>query len=271
VDGRDERISGLLGAARGRWLALAGVLAVALALGACGSAKTVAPPSGSGPASGPPSSTASGASTAGTLTASMRTKRYCEVLLVQLVNGKASAEVYNSYPLNDCPAEQWTALDANAIAAREGVPRAVLNGPRYWLMDRVEKAASADRVTKDFGGIAMIREASVTVGSLADGAKPYTPHNVNRSTVFTFDAGRTVYELTGADGSTYVMQTWSQQVDPKLAEGDLAGLATRLHLPAGWSYRSRTLTSPLRVVTTTTDAKVLQDDLMNSYSLETGT
>ena len=45
---------------------------------------------------------------------------------------------------------------------------------------------------------------------------------------------------------------------------------TRLHLPAGWSYASRTLTAPLRVDTTSTTAKVVQDDLKNSYSMETG-
>ena len=43
------------------------------------------------------------------------------------------------------------------------------------------------------------------------------------------------------------MQTWSQTVDPALSLGDLAGLASRLTLPAGWSYRTRTPESPLRV------------------------
>ena len=41
-------------------------------------------------------------------------------------------------------------------------------------------------------------------------------------------------------------------------------------LPEGWTYRTRTLRKPLRVVTTTTKAAVLQDDLGNSYSRQTG-
>jgi len=201
---------------------------------------------------------------------SMRAKRYCEVLLVHIVNGQASADVYNSYPLNPCPAEQWTKLDAHAIAKAEGVTLAVLNGPRYWLMDGVEKQGGAATLPKKtFGGIAMYRQASLAIGPLADAAKPYLPHEVNRATVFTFDTGHQVYELTTPDGPTYVMQTWSQQKDPKLAEADLAGLGARLHLPAGWTYRTRTLDAPLRVVTTTTPAEVLQDDLGNSYSQET--
>src|SRR5690349_5234147 len=80
------------------------------------------------------------ASSASTATATgMRGKRYCEVLLVTLTDGNASAEVFNSYPLNDCPAAQWQALDAATIAKENQVPLAVLNGPRYWLQDRVEK------------------------------------------------------------------------------------------------------------------------------------
>lgn len=87
--------------------------------------------------------------------------------------------------------------------------------------------------------------------------------------MLTFDAGRAVYELTASDGTVFVMQTWSQQKDPELSEADLAGLGSRLELPDGWTYDSRVLDAPLRVVTTTTPAKVLQDDLGNSYSQHT--
>ena len=65
------------------------------------------------------------------------------------------------------------------------------------------------------------------------------------------------------------MQTWSQIKDPTLTEADLAGLATKLTLPAGWNYRVRTLTAPLVVATESNAAQVLQDNLENSYSMET--
>ena len=64
------------------------------------------------------------------------------------------------------------------------------------------------------------------------------------------------------------MQTYSQVVDPNLTLDDLPGLASRLKLPDGWRYETRTLTEPLVVDTTTRDANVLQDDLTNSYSLQ---
>lgn len=216
-----------------------------------------------------PDTTAAPTSTVDPRTVDMRGLRYCEVLLVGIVDGAAVADVYNSYPMNDCPAEQWKALDAATIASDESAVLAVLNGPRYWLMNRIEKAPSPDQISKTFGGIEMVRRATVEVGDLKEAAVPYTPHAVNRATVFVFDPGMKVYELTDPDGVTYVMQTYSQQIDPQLVEADLADLAARLKLPDGWTYSSRVLAAPLRVVTTDGPAFVLQDDLGNSYSRET--
>jgi hypothetical protein len=77
-----------------------------------------------------------------------------------------------------------------------------------------------------------------------------------------------VFELVDADGQRWVMQTWSQIVDKGLALDDLAGLASRLNPPSGWRYETRTLTEPLTVDTTKTVAHVMQDELTNSYSLQ---
>ena len=195
-------------------------------------------------------------------------KRYGEVLLVTPGEAGPQATVYNSFPLNDCPAQLWSALDAQAIAAENGAAAALLNGPRYWLMNGIEKAPQGPPVTKAFGGIDMLRQATVLLSSM--NPAPYTVNRVNRNAVFTFDAGQEIYELHDPDGQRWVMQTWSQAVDTNLSLADLPGLADRLDLPAGWSYQRRVLTSPLRVDTTTRAAQVLQDDLANSYSLESG-
>ena len=79
---------------------------------------------------------------------------------------------------------------------------------------------------------------------------PYTANQVHRHTVFTFDAGEEVYELHDPALRRWVMQTWSQIVDPNLSRADLPGLGERLELPEGWTYQTRTLTSPLRIDTT---------------------
>jgi hypothetical protein len=195
-------------------------------------------------------------------------KRYGEVLLVRLTQSGPEATVFNSFPLNDCPAELWSKLDPQVIATENGATAALLNGPRYWLMSTIEKATTGAPQTKTFGGIEMVRQATVQLSSM--NPAPYSINRVSRNTVFVFDTGRPVFELTDPQGRQWVMQTWSQVVDPTLSLHDLPGLAGRLHLPSGWCYQSRTLTSPLRIDTTTEDAHVTQDDLANSYSLRTG-
>ncbi len=238
---------------RHRVAAAIGIVGVSLLAAACNFAPVA-----------PPTTTA----TTHVVANGLRGKRYCEVLLVHAGLSGLSADVYNSYGLNDCPQSAWAKLDADQIADDNGVPKAVLNGPRYWLMDSIVKDDSP-RQTKTFGGIAMHKEATVQIGDPIEAARPYTPHAVDRQTVFTFDAGRQIYELLEPGATRWVMQTWSQQKDPALSEADLAGLAPRLSLPAGWKYEVRTLSAPLRIVTTSTSAQVLQDNLNNSYSQQT--
>ena len=193
-------------------------------------------------------------------------KRYGEVLLVRMSESGPEATVYNSFPLNDCPAEQWNALDAEAIARENGAVAALLNGPRYWLMSRIGKKAAGPQPTQSFGGIDMIEQATVQLAS--NNPQPYNVNKVDRRAVFTFDAGRPVFELVDPDGQRWVMQTWSQVVDNNLTLDDLTGLASRLNPPQGWRYETRTLTEPLTVDTTETVAHVLQDELTNSYTLQ---
>lgn len=194
-------------------------------------------------------------------------KRYGEVLLVHIGEEGPEATVYNSFPLNDCPAQLWDALDADLVARQNDAVAALLNGPRYWLMSSIEKDAAGPQEIKSFGGIDMIRQATVKLSSM--NPAPYSLNRVDRRTVFTFNAGRPVFELIDADGQRWVMQTFSQIVDANLTIDDLAGLGERLNLPRGWRYETRTLTEPLSVDTTNRDAHVTQDDLANSYSLET--
>jgi hypothetical protein len=194
-------------------------------------------------------------------------KRYGEVLLVEVGESGPQATVYNSFPLNDCPAELWSALDAQAIATENGAAAALLNGPRYWLMNDIEKEPQGPQVMKTFGGIEMIQQATVQLSSM--NPAPYTVNEVSRHTVFVFDAGQDVYELIDPDGQRWVMQTWSQVADPNLSRADLPGLASRLELPQGWTYQPRVLADTLRVDTRTVAAHVLQDNLTNSYSRET--
>lgn len=231
----------------------AGIAGLGLVAAACGSAPVTAP------------TTAPTTATPSVVSTGLLGKRYCEVLLVHGGLSGLTADVYNSYGLNDCPQSAWSALDAHRIAHDNGAIAAVLNGPRYWLMDSITKEDPAQD-TRTFGGIAMRKEATLDIGDPTTARRPYTPHAVNRGTVFGFDAGRQIYELVEPGGTRWIMQTWSQQKDPTLSQADLAGLGPRLALPSGWKYEVRTLSAPLQIVTTTTSAQVLQDNLSNSYT-----
>ena len=194
-------------------------------------------------------------------------KRYGEVLLVRTGEQGPEATVYNTFPLNDCPAELWDALDAQAIATENHAAVALLNGPRYWLMSSIGKQGRDAQEHKCFGGLEMMRQATVKLASM--NPAPYNVNRVDRKAIFVFDAGHEIYELIDPDDRRWVMQTYSQTVDRDLTLADLPALASRLSLPAGWRYEARTPSSVLRIDTTTTDACVTQDDLANSYSLQT--
>jgi hypothetical protein len=222
-----------------------------------------------------PSSTAGANEAPGTLTndqgwprvEGLRGKRYCEVLLARVVDGRLNADVWNTYGLNDCPDDAWKALDPAAIKTERGVLAALLNGPRYWLMDAIEKKPSGERQVTTFGTIEMFLAATVDLGPIPPNMAPYAEHRVARETVFEFSAGAQVYELTDAAGNDYIMQAYSQQKAPTLSEADLPGLASRITPPAGWMYGVRTLDSTLRVLSPGAQAVVIQDELMNTYQL----
>jgi len=195
--------------------------------------------------------------------------RYCEILTVTpSPDSDATAEVWNTMGLNDCPQAAWDELDLNDVKAQTGASLAAINGPRHWVLDRIVPGAqmAGSLQVKDFNGIKMRSIAQVQLPSLSAEA-PYTPTSVRRDTTFTFAAGRKVYELTAPDGSISIMQSYSQQTDPTQTVDDLASLGDRLHLPHGWTFTVRTLGDDLDVVTLDGLATVITDDLRNTYQL----
>lgn len=195
----------------------------------------------------------------------LRGQRYGEVFLVHF-NDPPLVEVYNSFTLNDCPEHLWRALDPVSLASEHGASLAILNGPRYWMMDGIGKVDAVTPIVREFGGIAMRRVATIEP---TDGAARsfYTERRVNRGACWYFDVGRPVFELLAPHGATYVLQAYCTGVDPDLNESSLSTLGERLALPAGWHFRERVLEVELVIDTTTDVATVLQDELQNTYTL----
>jgi hypothetical protein len=195
-------------------------------------------------------------------------QRYCEVLSVTVSDEGASAEVWGTQGLNDCPRDRFDTLDPAAIAADLGAGLAVLNGLRYWTLDRIVANGLAGSLrTRDFGGIEMRSIATVEVGEGLGDRTPLTETSVARDTTFVFEEGREIHELTAPDRSVYVMQSYSIEVDPSLSAETLPSLGDRLDLPEGWTFTSRVLDEELMVEDIDGIATVVQDRFRNTYQL----
>ena len=197
----------------------------------------------------------------------LRNQRYCEVLIGKRDWLKLEVRVFNTQGLNLCPEAQWSALTKESIIKDYDASIVILNGPRYWMMDEIQAAGNTvNDVKETFGGIEMNLRATVKLSLLKQlmGSKNYTANEVTRTTNFVYRAGSTVYELTSPAGDVYVMQSYSQIVNPALNIKDLPVLSEQLKLPAGWTYRSRVLDQDLSLVANGI-AYVLQDNLSNSY------
>ncbi|HEX6370752.1 MAG TPA: hypothetical protein VF006_17680 [Longimicrobium sp.] len=203
----------------------------------------------------------------------LRNARYCEVIPVTRERNELTSWVYNTLGLNDCPECEWKALTEEQVNQEYGSVAAKLNGPRYWVIN--ELVVSGESVTGErftFGGIEMELRATLTTkmreGTVGEAF--YEPNEVKRSTVYTYNAGEEVYELTSPapERDVYVMQSYAQIADPTLSINDLPSLGSRLALPEGWSYAPRTLAEDL-VLDSNGLAYVINDDLYNAYQRRT--
>ncbi|MFO1209287.1 MAG: hypothetical protein U1E40_08700 [Amaricoccus sp.] len=194
--------------------------------------------------------------------------RYCELLLVKGGLGRITADVYNTLGLNTCDPAVLAAIDTDAAAKATGVRAVAKNGPRFWVVSSLSSHVPKTPVpVATFGGLEMRRvgELALTREMRAHGSTPYQPTTIERDTEYGYPKGRPVFILDDADGTAWVMQAYSQIVDPKLTLSDLAGLGTRLKLPQGWKYRTVTLDRDLTVHPVNGTARILQDDLQNTY------
>ena len=203
----------------------------------------------------------------GTPLPGFRDHRYCEVLLG--TGGMIfpdELDVYNTIGLNDCPQDQWGKLSEAQIKTETGAKFVILNGPRFWVIDRFVGSSPISTTVKSFGEIEM-RKAGVLQVSLGDfigSRKPYRPRQIHRKTVVLFKAGFPVFQLIDNKGAIYFMQSYSLE-KAELSYDKLASLGEKLDLPRGWRFRSVVLNQDYFLKAENEWATVLQDDLRNTY------
>jgi hypothetical protein len=210
----------------------------------------------------------------------MYNERYCEYLFVHTTptatGAKLVGDVWNTFGLNKCPADKWAASDKTSLAALfPGTLVVKINGPRYWLINNAtitwdSRIDPRGGKVRQFPGLKMRFLTSVDVppnAIAAGGMAPYAETVVNRRTNFNWSRKYPIHELVSPAGKVYAMQAYSQIVDKTLKLKDLAGLGSKLALPAGWKYRTRKLKKDL-TLRTKGASTVLQDELQNTYQLE---
>lgn len=191
--------------------------------------------------------------------------RYCEIIELKGAPPDATAVVWNTIGQDTCPQSIWGKFDAAKLAKERGDTAVVLNGPRHFLMDAAGAVAGGHHT---FHGLKTTKVATIPIRTVADIARiPYTDRTIDRNNYWSWKKGRTLFELVAPGGDVYVMQSYSQIVDPKLTLSQLPALGRRLKLlPPGWHYRTRKLKRPY-VLDVTRSATILQDDLQNTYQL----
>jgi hypothetical protein len=192
----------------------------------------------------------------------MRGKRYCEIFTVFLAPSPI-ARVNNTSGLNNCRQGWWDSLSTSEIAGETGSDLVLLNGPRYWLMDKVKVTDPGPIV--DIAGKQLREVATIDLNKVGLAPPPaYTPVKITRGTKYTFLKDKPLFQLVDPEGRVYVMQAWSQIVDPDLGYDELAGLGPRVGLPDGWKYRTRKLDENL-VLRANGQATIIQDVLKDTY------
>jgi hypothetical protein len=197
----------------------------------------------------------------------LRDRRYCEILLGYVYAASLNTPVFNTIGYNYCPQDKMSSFNLNALAKENAADVALLNGPRHWVLDAIENMDSSGE-TKNFGGIEMGKAARIQLplSALKGGftPTPYTTTEVTRTTIWIYDAHKAVFELTDPSGTVYIMQSYSQQVDPNLKMSDLPSLGSHLELPAGWTYKTEILQEKLEFNSNGLTT-VVQDDLDDTY------
>jgi hypothetical protein len=73
------------------------------------------------------------------------------------------------------------------------------------------------------------------------GRAPTSRHKSIEKSVMTFEKGKPVFILDDPNGMPWVMQAYSDIVDPELTYDDLAKLGDKLKLASGWKFRTKVL------------------------------
>jgi hypothetical protein len=202
----------------------------------------------------------------------LRAMRYCEVFLIggNPILKDLKAAFYNTTNLNDaadprdtCPATMWSKVDPETLKKQNDVLGIFKNGPRGWANDWIElpvgEIRTFDGLQARWYGVVQLPK------NFGKGSTAYSPTTVARNSQMGFVKGQPVFMLEDPSGMPWVMQAYSSIKDPNLTYADLQTLDKKLKLAPGWKYRVKVLEQDLTIRAVDGHARIVQDDLENTY------
>jgi hypothetical protein len=129
--------------------------------------------------------------------------------------------------------------------------------------------------TKDFNGlkanwVGTISLKGVKVGGEKKGFPPYSPSTIQRKTKYLYTKGTRVFLIVQPDGKTWVMQTYTNTIDPTQTLSGLPDLGAKLkNLPSGWQFKTKVLDKDLTIIPPLESGKyiahIMADELDDAY------
>jgi hypothetical protein len=208
--------------------------------------------------------------------AELRDYPYCEVIPDTVAGDTLTEYVFNTLPFGPCPAKKFETIteqdiiDAYNAAYGASSTSATINGPRHWVLDTLSATGgvtdSGDTLTVNGIEFGLVGELQNPIDQPTVGSDPYVVNTVERDTIYVFKKGLQVFELTDPNGNVYVMQSYSQEIDPSLSLEKLPEIGPTDQLPEGWSYTARRLTEDLTLTASGT-TQIVNDYYRNTFQI----
>lgn len=217
-----------------------------------------------------------------------RDTAYCEITVVISIAPRVSlklrpkapaqplAQLYNTSwttgPEGGCPADAFADIDGYRLAQALNATDVYVNptpqaARRYWVMDELHVYRVGETV--NFMGVAATWVGTMPPEQTRNAtSEPYAGVEIHLESRFVYNKGSTVFLLRSPGGNTWVMQSYTTEVDAELTYEQLPELASKLNLPAGWTFEAKRLSKNLTVDPRNNYgmAHIVRDDLHNVYA-----
>jgi hypothetical protein len=121
----------------------------------------------------------------------------------------------------------------------------------------------------NFDGVNLLYGGEMTAAEMmAQMAKAYSPNLIYRNSNWIWHSGTPVHLLREPNGTVWVMQEYTKDVDPSLTLDNLHQVGAKLkNLPKGWVFETKVLTQELSLNTSRCDgwAAIIRDELHCTY------